>query len=207
VRLLPTRLTGASRLARRLRILLATRPLAYWSLTALVAVATGAAIHAITAAAVDARHQWGDTRPALVATRTIAAGEVLDATAVDVRPIPLALVPDGALGALPAPGTPAAAPIGRGEIVSASRIGRGGRSEVAALLPEGTRGVGVPVTEGVVPLRAGDVVDVVAADLVVPAAAVVRVGDGDAVVAVPAGDAPAVARAVAAGQVTLVLSP
>jgi Flp pilus assembly protein CpaB len=191
----------------RLRVLLATRPLAYWSLTAIVAVGTGAVIHRATSDAAEARRQWGEARPTLVATRAVAPGELLDATNTQARAVPVALRPHDALDALPAEPLPAAAPLSTGEIVTTARVGRGGRSEAAALLLDGTRGVAIPLADGALPLRTGDVVDVVAPDLIVPTARVVRVGDASVIVAVSVDDAAAVARAVAEGQVTLVLAP
>jgi Flp pilus assembly protein CpaB len=201
------RLASRLRPFRRLRILLATRPLAYWSLVAVVAAGTGLVVERVTTAAADARRQWGESRPTLVATRALAVGDALDAATAEVRAIPVGVRPDTALDALPPGAGVVAAPIARGEVVTAARLGRGDRSALAALLPDGTRGVAVPVPEGAVPLAAGDSVDVVAPDRVVTASRVVRVGAGAAVVAVPTSDAAAVARAVNDGQVSLVLVP
>ena len=47
------------RLPRRLRVLLATRPLAYWSLTAVVAVALGATVYGVAASAEQTRARLG----------------------------------------------------------------------------------------------------------------------------------------------------
>jgi Flp pilus assembly protein CpaB len=201
------RLASRLRPARRLRILLATRPLAYWSLVALVAAGTGLVVQRVTAAAAEARRQWGDAVPTLVATRPLAIGDVLDSTNAEVRAVPRGVRPDSALSSVPPGDRVVAAPLSRGEVITAARLGRADRSGVAALLPEGTRGVAVPSPDGAVPLQRGDTVDVVGADLVVAGATVVQVGDGAAVVAVDDADAPAVARAVADGQVSLVLVP
>jgi Flp pilus assembly protein CpaB len=201
------RLASRLRPARRLRVLLATRPLAYWSLVALVAAGTGLVVQRVTTAAAEARRQWGESVPTLVATRPLAVGDVLDATNVEVRAVPVGLRPDTALSAVPPGGRVVAAPLSRGEVVTTARLARGDRSGVAALLPDGTRGVAVPSPDGAVPLQRGDTVDVVGPDLVVAGARVVQVGDGAAVVAVDDADAPAVARAVADGQVSLVLVP
>jgi Flp pilus assembly protein CpaB len=194
------------RVTRRLRVLLATRPLAYWSLTLVVATATGLVIARTARAADTARHAWGDMASVVVASRPLAAGDPVDASDAVVRLVPMALVPDGALTELP-PGTPAAAPIGRGEILTAARVGRGGRSPTAALLPDGTRGVAVPLPAAALPLAVGDTVDVVTADRVVAGALVILVGDSRAVVAVTPGDATIVARAVDDGQAAIVLAP
>ena len=180
----------------RLRILLATRPLAYWSLAVLIAGGTGLIVQRVSASAAEARRRWGVSVPTLVAIRPLAVGDALDATNVEVRAIPVGVRPDTALDALPAAGRLVAAPVARNEIVTAARLGRSDRSALAGLLPTGT-----------LPVRAGDRVDVVAAQLVVADATVVQTSDGAAVVAVAEADAPAVARAVADGQVSLVLDP
>jgi Flp pilus assembly protein CpaB len=194
------------RLPRRLRIVLATRPLAYWSLTVAVAVIAGAVVERAVASAADARRRWGEAAPALVATRALAAGTPLDASDSEVRSIPLALVPAGALATRPANGVPLAAPVSAGEIITAARVGRGGRSATASLLPDGRRGVAVPRPDGL-PLRVGDDVDVAGAGGLLTAGAVVLdVSDSAAVIAVVAADAPAVAHAAAAGDAVPVLA-
>jgi Flp pilus assembly protein CpaB len=97
--------------------------------------------------------------------------------------------------------------VARNEIVTAARLGRSDRSALTGLLPAGARGVAIPTSPGALPVAPGDRVDVVAAQLVVPAATVVKVGDEAVVVAVAEADALAVARAVTDGQVSLVLDP
>jgi Flp pilus assembly protein CpaB len=191
----------------RLRILLAIRPLAYWSLAVLVAGGTGLIVHRVSASAAEARRRWGESVPTLVAIRPLAVGDALDATNVEVRAIPVGVRPDTALDALPVAGRLVTAPVARNEIVTAARLGRGDRSALAGLLPPGTRGVAIPAPPGAVPVRTGDRVDVVAAQLVVPNATVVQTSESAVVVAVAEADAPAVARAVADGQVSLVLAP
>ena len=201
------RLRTRPRPLRRFRIVLATRPLAYWTLAALVAAGTGLVVQRVTAAAADARRQWGESRPTLVALRPLAVGDALDPTDVEVRAIPVGVRPDTALDAIPADGRLVAAPVARNEIVTAARLGAGGRSGLAGLLPVGTRGVAVPTAPGAVPVQPGDRVDVIGPERVVTGATVVRTADGAVVVAVDEVDAPVVARAVGDGQVTLVLDP
>jgi Flp pilus assembly protein CpaB len=201
------RLAFRPRPLRRLRIVLATRPLAYWSLAVLVALGTGLVVQRVTVNAAEARRQWGDSLPTVVATRPLAVGDRLDPTNVEVRAIPIGVRPDTALDAVSTDGAIAAASVARNEIVTAARLGRAGRSALASLLPAGTRGVAVPAPDGAVPLQPGDAVDVVAPDLVVGDALVARVDPGAVVVAVAEAEAPALARAVAEGQVSLVLRP
>jgi Flp pilus assembly protein CpaB len=198
------------RLSRRLRRVLATRPIVYWSLTLALAAGTFAVLQRATTDATDARRRWGETRSTLVATRPIAVGDVIGPANAVVRQLPVALLPAGALDTLPDPADPAAsvvaaAPLAAGEIVTHARLGRGGRSPTAALLGDGHRGVAVAVPGGL-PLQAGDGVDVVgAAGVVARRARVVRVSDGTAVLDVAEADAPAVARAAADGDAVVVL--
>jgi Flp pilus assembly protein CpaB len=201
------RLAARLRPLRRARILLATRPLAYWSLALLVAGGTGLIVQRVSASAAEARRRWGDSVPTVVALRPLAVGDTLDATNVEVRAIPVGVRPDTALDVIPTDGRLVAASVARNEIVTAARLGRGDRSALAGLLPAGTRGVAIPASPGAMPVAPGDRVDVVAAELVVPGATVVKIGDEAVVVAVAGADAPAVARAVADGQVSLVLDP
>ncbi len=202
------------RLPRRLRIVLATRPLAYWLLTALVAIGIGYAVAAVVRSAQEARASFGTLTPALVATRAIVPGEPLDAGNTTIRQLPVALVPEGVVAALPSGGI-ASASIAAGEPVHRLRVGRGGLGPVAALLSDGTRGIAVAIDEGGLPLLVGDRVDVVAAvasggggaaRVVAAAAEVAHVGERSVVVAVAAEEVPAVAQALADGGVVLALS-
>jgi Flp pilus assembly protein CpaB len=184
------------RLPHRLRRVLATRPIVYWSLTLAVAAGTATIVQRATADAAETRHRWGDTRPTLVTIRAIRTGETLGPTNAVVRDVPLALRPDSALDALPdEPGRAVTVPLAAGEVLTAARLGRGGRSEVAGLLPEGTRGIALAVPEGL-PLQPGDAVDLIGpTGVVASGATVVRVAEQTAVVAVSAADAVAVAAA------------
>lgn len=199
---------------RRLRVVLATRPLAYWSLTALVAAGVGATVYGVAASAEATRAQFGTMVPALVAARAIEPGEALGSANTRVRELPAAAVASGTLSSLPA-GAVASAAIAEGEPIGALRVGRGGDGPVAALLPDGTRGIAVPTDEAGLPLRTGDRVDVVAAiaagtggeaRTVASGALVVHVGAKAVVVAVSVAEAPPVAQALADGAVVLALS-
>jgi Flp pilus assembly protein CpaB len=195
------------RLPRRLRLLLATRPLVYWTLTIALAAGTASLVQRATADAAEARRRWGDTRPTLVATRAVATGEQLGPANAAVRDMPAALRPAGALDALPPDPAPAVdAPLAPGEIITGARLGRGQRSPTAGLLPDGGRGVAVKVPDGL-PLQSGDHVDVIgAAGVVARRSRVVGVDAGTVVLAVAAEEAPAVARAAADGDAVVVLA-
>jgi Flp pilus assembly protein CpaB len=191
------------RLPRRLRLVLATRPIVYWSLTIGLAAGTATIVQRATADAAEARRRWGETRPTLVATRPVTMGETLGPTNAAVRDIPVALRPDGALDAFS--NAPVAAPLAAGEVVTATRLGRAGRSPMAALLPAHTSGVAV-ARPGGLPLEPGDIVDVIGATgMVGHDAVVIRRDDETVVLAVADADAPAAARAAADGDAVVVL--
>ena len=192
------------------------RPLPYWLLAGVVALATAALVGRLVADAERERSRWGPTRATLVTTTDVAGGERLEPDDVTVRMLPAALVPDDALRALPA-GAVAAIDLHRGEAVLPGRLAGAGSSAVAARLPAGTRGVAVPDGSGL-PLEIGDRVDILATFdpglgdegeptfPVARRAAVVHVTDRAVTVAVDDGVAPRVVYALAAGSVTLVLS-
>jgi hypothetical protein len=192
------------RVVARIRLELARRPWIHWCLV--VALAAGAAWSVAGAlAGVDrARAAWGTVERVLVATRPIVPGDELD-DATQLRSVPLAVVPDGAIGELP-PDAVARQRIGPEEIVTVDDVAA--RSGPPALAPRGTRIVTVVQT---VPTAAvvGDRV-AVASDGVelVDDAVVVGHVDGAVLLAVDAGRAAAVAAAAATpGGVALLLVP
>ena len=191
------------RLIARARHVVARRPWLYW----LVVVALAGGVGLITAGAVaeidDARRSWGETRPVLVASRSLNPGEALEGrTDVQSRPIPM--VPDDAIERT-APGAVARQHVAAGEVLVDADVVSG--SLPAALIPAGWRGV--PVAEAV-PSGAGvgDRVAVASAGAVLAADGVV-VGHADSgpIVAVPAEDAPSVAHAAASGELVLLVLP
>jgi Flp pilus assembly protein CpaB len=172
-----------------------------------LAVVLGTVVARATTKAARAKRQWGATMLVLVAQRDLKPGDVLDASDASLRTLPAGLVADGVLTRLPAHAV-VAAPIAEGEPIHPMRLGRGAASEVAALLPVGTRGVALAVPPGL-PLRTGDAVDVVATltgTLVATDATVVHVGDGSAVVAIPVEALGSVAAAVADGGALVALA-
>lgn len=191
----------------RFRILRRQR-IPYWVAAGGIALLTTVVVARLTSDAAAERARWGDGRGAVVVTSAVRAGARLAGHA-EARRLPAAVVPDGALTSLPA-GAIAAVDLAPGEIVLPSRIGGGGR------VPPGTRGIAVPVADGL-SLSPGDRVDVLATFdvkssggpptvVVARDASVLRVSKNAATVAVPEDTAPKVAYALAAGTVTLVLS-
>jgi Flp pilus assembly protein CpaB len=186
---------------------------------AVLAVATALTVTATLGAADAARDRWGPSQPVAVATRDLAPGDVVDATAIERRDLPDGLVTEASLAAAPE-GAVVRHPILAGEPLMAARLAPHGLSGVAALVPPGHRAVAVPVgPAGVPPLSTGDLVDVVTVlptgleaggdDPAFPLAErapVVDVGDQAVTVAVPATDAPRVAWALSNGTIVLMLA-
>ncbi len=156
----------------------------------------------------------GGLRPAAVARVTLPAGATVGPGDTEVRSLPAALVPPGAVAA-PPEGSVVSSTVHEGEVVLGSRLAPAGTSALAAALPPGTRAIAVPVDPASLPVEQGDVVDVLAtfdpdvaegADPTVAVAreaVVVDVGEAGVVVAVTPGQAPRVAFAAAAGAVAL----
>lgn len=193
--------------------------LTYWLVVLGLAAVTGVAVHLLIDQAAAARARFGETTTVLVARTALAPGDRLDGR-VERRRWPVALQPAGALTRAPARAV-AIAPIGRGEVLVGARVSGHGRPGAAALLRPGDRAIAVPVAVAGLPLRVGDRVDVLAVfDAAVDAdaapldtgpgpvasdAVVVAVGAEAVTVAVDAGEAPALARALGAGTVVLAL--
>lgn len=193
------------------------RPALRRSLVAVMALATGLMVASLVRAAETARQSWGTAQPVAVATRGLAAGDRLGPDAVEVREMPTAAVPPGALRQ-PPDGAVVRQPIAAGEAIMPERLAPGGLTGTAALVPEGWRALAVPLTPvGAPPLAPGDRVDVLAvappgeggsdpAFPLVDGALVVAVSEDSASVAVPEADGPRVAFTLAQGTVVLALS-
>jgi Flp pilus assembly protein CpaB len=161
----------------------------------------------VTGAAAAERRRWGDVQPVVVAVRALDPGDVL--RGVEVRLVPAALVPSGALRSVR--DATVVSSIAAGEIVLESRVTPGGLSAAAARLPTGTRGVAVPVGQAPLPVEIGDRVDVVAslesgAVTIADDAVVVAVDEAAVTIAVDRDEAADVAFAVTSAAVTLTLS-
>lgn len=140
-----------SRLARRLE----RRRLGAWAAALLV----GSAVAFRIDAADEVRAAWGATRPVVVATVSLRAGDRVGTTTATVEQLPSRVVPDGALHELPA-GRRVGSAVEPGEVLTAARLAPDGLGATAAALPPGTAAVTVPSGDAPAPVRAGDVVDV-----------------------------------------------
>lgn len=185
----------------RMRVGLARRPWLFWLIvTTTAAVAAGAARSAV-ASVEQEREAWGMSVSVLVTTRPVETGERLAGATAPVE-VPLAMTPINTVVDVE-PGAVAMHPIGQGEILAEGDVSGSGGAR--ALAPPGWRLVAVVEP---VPSRAGVGQHAsVAADGVVLARDSVVIGrHGEAtLVAVPDGDAAAVAAAAVESRAMLLV--
>jgi pilus assembly protein CpaB len=199
---------------------LARSPLVYWVAVALLAVVTGGVVSRLVGEARASAARYGSLRTALVATRSVELGAVLRDADVAPRRVPAAFLPAGWVAApQEAVGRTVVAPVFAGEPLLRWHLAPVGLKGVAALLPPGTRAVGVPTGSATPPVRKGDTVDLLASlddksassgeptFPVADGALVVDTGSESATVAVTPEEAERVAFAVTHGSVTLAVSP
>jgi hypothetical protein len=183
-----------------LRRLLIRRPWIQWMLITVVAFGIAASVHHRLQQVDVARDTWGDTLPVLISTGRIEIGEPLR---VEVRNLPIAVVPKGAI--TDATDLVARQRIGEGEIVT--RLDVVADRGPQAMTPAGW--LVVPIIESPNSgASVGDRVQVASDGLVLSSQALV-VGRFDDVtmLAVPAREAPLVPAAADAGSLTLLLEP
>ena len=209
----------------------ARSPLAFWLIVVVLATLTGSVVARLTGRARAEAARYGSLRPVVVARGSIDAGAVIERDDVEVRSVPSAFVPPGALdSAGAAVGRTVVVPVFGGEEVLDAHLAPAGLRGLAALLPPGTRAVAVPTGAATPPLRRGDTVDVLATFepsgsgpgrvggggagpgreptvLVAADALVVDVGSDSATVAVDPDQAARVAFAVAHAGVTVTVTP
>lgn len=135
----------------------------WWIAVVVLAVGTAAIVNGALVRAADAEARWRDTRSVIVATRSIEWGQQL-AEATEVRRLPKAAIPDGALTEVTAEQVATAA-IGQGEVVIAPRVSGQDAAGAAALLPAGTRALVIPLEVAGLPVQPGDRVDLLASQL------------------------------------------
>jgi hypothetical protein len=187
------------------RTQLARRPWIHWAVVVVATVTTVAVLRDRVAGIDEARQAWGDARGVLVARGNARPGELLG---VDVREVPIALVPPGALE----PGAIGEQLVARqdvtaGEIVTAVDVGRAGQTGAGALLPDGW--AAVPIVESP-PSGAsiGSRVQIAGGGVVLaPDAIVTGYHDDVTLVAVPAAVAPMVAAGAQVDGVAVLLLP
>ena len=150
------------------------------------------------------QQQWASHVSVLVTSRNLAAGESLTNANTHRIALPLAIQPDKALTDIPTNARTRIALPSRTALSSAMII----RDNARIQIPSGWRGVAMP-TDLVAPtVIAGDHVDVVSADAVIAAGAlVIEVSANNGItIAVPAESAAVVATASRNGDASLVLA-
>ena len=150
------------------------------------------------------QQQWTSKVSILVTSRNLAAGESLTSENTQYVALPIAIQPHEALTKIPADARTRIALSSRTPLSTSMIIGDNGRIQI----PSGWRGVAMP-TDLVAPtVIAGDHVDVVSADAVIAAAAlVIEVSPSNGItIAVPAEAAAIVATASRNGEASLVLA-
>jgi len=150
------------------------------------------------------QQQWTSKVSILVTSRNLAAGESLTSENTQYVALPIAIQPHEALTKIPADARTRIALSSRTALSTSMIIGDNGRIQI----PSGWRGVAMP-TDLVAPtVIAGDHVDVVSADAVIAAAAlVIEVSPSNGItIAVPAEAAAIVATASRNGEASLVLA-
>jgi Flp pilus assembly protein CpaB len=196
----------------------------------LAAAVTAVAVSGVLRSAEQTRSRWAETRSVVVARHDLAAGDLVDPGAVELREVPAAAVADAATDLVPV-GAVVRYPIAAGEPVLPTRLAPEGLTGIAALVPTNHRAVAIPTTQSPIPpLHPTDQVDIIAltpvtaepepeveaeaepgppnttgASTLVDRAVVVAVSDTTVTVAVPTALAPTVAYGAAQGLVALTL--
>ena len=194
---------------RRLRRHRAVR----WCVALALAASTGSVVAGTISRGEAMQRAWGRTRPVVVAVHDLRAGAVVGDADVEVRQWPVVVVPAGALAAPPT-GRTVRVDVFAGEPLVGARVAGAEVEGVAALLPDGWLALAIPLGDGTLALRPGDVVVLLATldptagasgpptVTVADHARVVAVSERSITVAVPAAQAPKVAYAAATGAIT-----
>ncbi|MGE0880217.1 MAG: SAF domain-containing protein [Acidimicrobiia bacterium] len=189
----------------------------YWLLVVATAAVTAMAVDGATARAREERDRWGRSVVIAVAARAIESGRAVTAADVKMKPWPRALVPSGALVAVPS-GAVAGAFIDEGEPIVGSRLAPAGAGPVASRAPVGSRAIAIPVGDEAIAVVVGDHADLLAtypgtepgtspAAVVARNVVVIGVEPRLITVGIAVVEAPDVARAVNEGSVVLAVIP
>lgn len=194
-------------------------PFVFWLVAVVLAVLTGMVVSRIAAQARLLSARYGPLVPVVVAARSVELGTELAAADLTVSQVPASFRPDTALADEgQALAKVVLVPLEKGQVVMAAHLAPEGLRGIAALLPPGARAVAVPGGGVSVPLRRGDLVDVIATfdpDLtgggdptfaVAAGALVLDVGAEATTLAVAPEEAKAIAFSVANGSLTLALA-
>lgn len=209
---------------RPFRPRLPRRALPWYAAAAALTVLTAGFVHGSLERAAAAEAAYGTTRSVVVATAAIDAGDPIDAAVVEVRALPRALVPEGAVTAVPE-GRRSMVALTPGEVLLTRRVSGSDAAGPAGLLGPDERAVPVPVAVPGLPLAPGDRVDLVAGgapgggvegdlpvgptspDVVAADALVLAADEETVVVAVPVAAAADLAAALTTGPLVPALRP
>lgn len=168
------------------------------------------------------RTGWGTSARVAVTTRPVGSGDELGPGSVELRDLPVALVPPSALRSIPS-GRRTAGAVAEGEVLVAERLRPEGTGRIGSTVGDRDRvAIAVPLGPTATPVEPGDLVDVVAPDTtattaedagpvtlaghtVAERATVLQVDDGTATLGVHRSDGSAVADAALGGLVVLVV--
>jgi len=169
-----------------------------------VSIVIGIVIGIIAKQTSTEKRQWASQVSVLVSTRALRAGESLTLANTHSVDLPEAIIADDAIADIPTNATTRIG-IAANTPLSLSLIS----SDDAPLqLPEGWKGVALPVDLITPPVHVGDTVDVVARDVVIASGALVAQIDPERgiTLAVPGEQAAMVATAAHLGEIGIVLS-
>ena len=187
-------------LVRALQIQRRAQLIAVLAVSVIIGFLVARTVHSTRAS----QHQWASKVSILVTTNNVAAGESLTNANTHLVALPLAIQPPDALTEIPANARMRLALSSRTALTTSMII----RDNARIQIPSGWRGVAMP-TDLVAPtVIAGDHVDVVTADTVIAAGAlVIEVSLTNGItIAVPAESAAVVATASRNGDASLVLA-
>jgi hypothetical protein len=183
------------------RLVLARRPWVYWAVVVTLAVLVATIVHREVTSVAASRDRWGTTRSVLVAQQQLEPGDPLAAELVEV---PLAVLPDGALGSA-ASGSVVRQRVAAGAIVTDVDVTT--RAGPASIAQPGT--VVVAVSDALArDVTTGLRVQIAADGVILAGSATVSAVIDDVVfVAVPEREAPVVAAAAQQGIASLLYLP
>lgn len=169
-----------------------------------VSLATGAMTYSMNNAASSARERWVSGVEVLVTASDVSKGDIFNSTNTRVVDLPEAAIADDALVNV-SPGTRARVSLAANTALTRSLVDDANDS---VPIPEGWRGVALPLDLVAPVLAVGNRVDVIANNQVVSTNALVveATSTRGITIAVPANDAAIVASASQAGDVSLILT-
>ncbi len=133
-----------------------------------VALGIGWMVHAASARAESVQRAWGPTASVVMTTRSIRGGDVLAREDLEMRRIPVGMVPESALIRTSTDSDPITSivgrrvdsPFGAGEILTGADRALAGRSRTASLVDDGRAAVTLEISDHQPSVESGDEVDI-----------------------------------------------